>query len=116
VANAPHLPVHLGSMQFAGTERRVDLVLVVIVVVAVVAVVVVVVVVVVIVVIVVVAVVAVVVVVVVVLLLSYQPVKYQINNALDWKKGEVILTNHPAAGGSHLPDFTVITPVRMRFY
>lgn len=38
-------------------------------------------------------------------------VKYQIQNALDWKKGEVILTNHPAAGGSHLPDFTVITPV-----
>lgn len=28
-----------------------------------------------------------------------------------WKKGEVLLSNHPGAGGSHLPDFTVITPV-----
>lgn len=55
VANAPHLPVHLGAMQFA--------------------------------------------------------VKYQIENCPDWKKGEVVLSNHPAAGGSHLPDFTVITPV-----
>ncbi|XP_029033691.2 5-oxoprolinase [Osmia bicornis bicornis] len=26
-------------------------------------------------------------------------------------KGDVILANHPSAGGSHLPDFTVITPV-----
>ena len=26
-------------------------------------------------------------------------------------KGDVILSNHPAAGGSHLPDLTVITPV-----
>lgn len=25
--------------------------------------------------------------------------------------GDVILTNHPVAGGSHLPDLTVITPV-----
>ena len=25
--------------------------------------------------------------------------------------GDVILSNHPAAGGSHLPDLTVITPV-----
>ena len=25
--------------------------------------------------------------------------------------GEVLLNNHPAAGGSHLPDLTVITPV-----
>jgi 5-oxoprolinase (ATP-hydrolysing) len=25
--------------------------------------------------------------------------------------GDVILCNHPKAGGSHLPDFTVITPV-----
>lgn len=29
----------------------------------------------------------------------------------DLKEGDVILTNHPKAGGSHLPDFTVITPV-----
>ncbi|KAJ2999987.1 hypothetical protein HDV02_001244 [Globomyces sp. JEL0801] len=27
------------------------------------------------------------------------------------KEGDVLLTNHPAAGGSHLPDITVITPV-----
>ena len=26
-------------------------------------------------------------------------------------EGDVILSNHPAAGGSHLPDLTVITPV-----
>lgn len=57
VANAPHLPVHLGSMSFA--------------------------------------------------------VRYQINHlGLDGiKKGDVILANHPTAGGSHLPDMTVITPV-----
>ncbi len=28
-----------------------------------------------------------------------------------WKEGEVILANHPSAGGTHLPDITVITPV-----
>jgi 5-oxoprolinase (ATP-hydrolysing) len=38
-------------------------------------------------------------------------VKYQLKNCPDWKKGEVILSNHPAAGGSHLPDFTVISSV-----
>lgn len=27
------------------------------------------------------------------------------------KEGDVILANHPQAGGSHLPDLTVITPV-----
>jgi N-methylhydantoinase B/oxoprolinase/acetone carboxylase alpha subunit len=27
------------------------------------------------------------------------------------KPGDVILSNHPQAGGSHLPDLTVITPV-----
>ncbi|CAD7088774.1 unnamed protein product [Hermetia illucens] len=27
------------------------------------------------------------------------------------KKGDVLLSNHPQAGGSHLPDLTVITPV-----
>jgi 5-oxoprolinase (ATP-hydrolysing) len=27
------------------------------------------------------------------------------------KRGDVILANHPKAGGSHLPDLTVITPV-----
>ncbi|KAH8888017.1 hydantoinase [Thozetella sp. PMI_491] len=56
VANAPHVPVHLGSMQFA--------------------------------------------------------VKYQHNH---WKgrlqEGDVLISNHPACGGTHLPDITVITPV-----
>eukprot|EP00002_Diphylleia_rotans_P021998 TRINITY_DN4298_c0_g1_i3.p1 TRINITY_DN4298_c0_g1~~TRINITY_DN4298_c0_g1_i3.p1 ORF type:complete len:1178 (+),score=228.16 TRINITY_DN4298_c0_g1_i3:265-3798(+) len=56
VANAPHLPVHLGSMS--------------------------------------------------------ETVKWQINHLGDsWKEGEVIVTNHPQAGGSHLPDITVISPV-----
>jgi 5-oxoprolinase (ATP-hydrolysing) len=27
------------------------------------------------------------------------------------KEGDVLLTNHPIAGGSHLPDMTVVTPV-----
>ena len=30
--------------------------------------------------------------------------------------GDVILSNHPGAGGSHLPDLTVITPVSEPFY
>ena len=61
VANAPHLPVHLGSMSFA--------------------------------------------------------VRYQIEHLSKRKggegikRGDVILANHPAAGGSHLPDMTCITPV-----
>lgn len=57
VANAPHIPVHLGGMQYA--------------------------------------------------------VKFQIEHlGLEGiKRGDVILSNHPRAGGSHLPDFTVITPV-----
>eukprot|EP01130_Rhizamoeba_saxonica_P018125 TRINITY_DN8987_c0_g1_i1.p1 TRINITY_DN8987_c0_g1~~TRINITY_DN8987_c0_g1_i1.p1 ORF type:complete len:1280 (+),score=335.03 TRINITY_DN8987_c0_g1_i1:34-3840(+) len=56
VANAPHLPVHLGAMQEA--------------------------------------------------------VKWQIQHWGDsWNEGEVLMSNHPAAGGSHLPDITVITPV-----
>lgn len=56
VANAPHLPVHLGSMSFA--------------------------------------------------------VRYQIR-LLQGQifPGDVIMANHPNAGGSHLPDITVITPV-----
>ncbi|XP_064467437.1 5-oxoprolinase-like [Ornithodoros turicata] len=29
----------------------------------------------------------------------------------DLRSGDVILSNHPCAGGSHLPDLTVITPV-----
>jgi 5-oxoprolinase (ATP-hydrolysing) len=55
VANAPHLPVHLGSMQEA--------------------------------------------------------VKKQIELLESWNEGEVVISNHPCAGGSHLPDITVITPV-----
>ncbi|KAJ1350267.1 hypothetical protein KIN20_006015 [Parelaphostrongylus tenuis] len=57
IANAPHIPVHLGGMQYA--------------------------------------------------------VRYQIDSlGLDAiKEGDVILSNHPHAGGSHLPDLTVITPV-----
>lgn len=57
VANAPHLPVHLGSMSFA--------------------------------------------------------VRYQIESlGKDGiHQGDVLLANHPSAGGSHLPDITCITPV-----
>lgn len=56
VANAPHVPVHLGSMQFCVKHL------------------------------------------------------YQ-----EWKgcleEGDVLLANHPASGGTHLPDITVVTPV-----
>jgi 5-oxoprolinase (ATP-hydrolysing) len=56
VANAPHLPVHLGGMSEA--------------------------------------------------------VKAQMRRqAGNLKPGDVLVSNHPAAGGSHLPDITVITPV-----
>ncbi|KAK1859321.1 hypothetical protein I4F81_001918 [Pyropia yezoensis] len=56
VANAPHVPVHLGSMQAA--------------------------------------------------------VRYQVDLLGDtWAPGDVLLANHPSAGGTHLPDVTVITPV-----
>uniref|UniRef100_A0A5S6QWQ4 5-oxoprolinase n=1 Tax=Trichuris muris TaxID=70415 RepID=A0A5S6QWQ4_TRIMR len=56
VANAPHIPVHLGAMA--------------------------------------------------------ETVKYQCkNNRNSIREGNVLLCNHPAAGGSHLPDLTVITPV-----
>jgi 5-oxoprolinase (ATP-hydrolysing) len=56
VANAPHIPVHLGAMQEA--------------------------------------------------------VQWQMKHYGDnLRDGDIILTNHPAAGGSHLPDLTVITPV-----
>ncbi|PAA71548.1 hypothetical protein BOX15_Mlig031794g1 [Macrostomum lignano] len=54
VANAPHIPVHLGAMQ--------------------------------------------------------ETVRYQMANC-ELLPGDVILANHPRAGGSHLPDLTVITPV-----
>ncbi|XP_022798938.1 5-oxoprolinase-like isoform X3 [Stylophora pistillata] len=56
VANGPHVPMHLGSMQ--------------------------------------------------------ETVKYQIDHLGDsLNEGDVILSNHPSAGGTHLPDLTVITPV-----
>ena len=55
MANAPHLPVHLGSMQEA--------------------------------------------------------VRYQVKTLEKWSEDDVILANHPLAGGTHLPDMTVITPV-----
>ena len=56
MANAPHIPVHLGAMQ--------------------------------------------------------ETVQYQIHHhGNDLSDGDVILCNHPSAGGSHLPDLTIITPV-----
>ncbi|KAG7888502.1 hypothetical protein KL936_003714 [Ogataea polymorpha] len=56
VANAPHIPVHLGSMQYA---------------------------------------------------IQYQHELWKGK----LKKGDVLVSNHPEAGGTHLPDITVITPV-----
>ncbi|XP_007444496.1 5-oxoprolinase, partial [Python bivittatus] len=41
-----------------------------------------------------------------------ETVQFQIQNlASELREGDVILSNHPCAGGSHLPDLTVITPV-----
>ncbi|XP_050420329.1 5-oxoprolinase isoform X2 [Adelges cooleyi] len=41
-----------------------------------------------------------------------EAVQYQIKTIGDQiQEGDVILSNHPKAGGSHLPDLTVITPV-----
>lgn len=41
-----------------------------------------------------------------------EAVRFQMNHLGDkMKEGDVILCNHPSAGGSHLPDLTVITPV-----
>ncbi|KAM6900410.1 5-oxoprolinase isoform 2-T2 [Xenentodon cancila] len=41
-----------------------------------------------------------------------ETVQYQIRSlGNELKEGDVILSNHPCAGGSHLPDLTVITPV-----
>ncbi|CAJ2510615.1 Uu.00g062400.m01.CDS01 [Anthostomella pinea] len=56
VANAPHIPIHLGSMQFA---------------------------------------------------IQYQHRLWEGK----LKPGDVLLTNHPQCGGTHLPDLTVVTPV-----
>lgn len=35
----------------------------------------------------------------------------KVSQVVDMKPGDVIITNHPAFGGSHLPDITIITPV-----
>ncbi|XP_025070029.1 5-oxoprolinase [Alligator sinensis] len=41
-----------------------------------------------------------------------ETIQFQIRNlGSDLREGDVILSNHPCAGGSHLPDLTVITPV-----
>ncbi|KAK5647177.1 hypothetical protein RI129_002069 [Pyrocoelia pectoralis] len=40
-----------------------------------------------------------------------ESVQFQMRYRGTFKEGDVILSNHPAAGGSHLPDLTVITPV-----
>ncbi|MCZ6836400.1 MAG: hydantoinase B/oxoprolinase family protein, partial [Planctomycetota bacterium] len=34
-----------------------------------------------------------------------------VRQAIEMKPGDVVVTNHPRNGGSHLPDITVITPV-----
>jgi 5-oxoprolinase (ATP-hydrolysing) len=39
-----------------------------------------------------------------------EAVRWQMQNSVI-REGDVLLTNHPMAGGSHLPDITVITPV-----
>lgn len=44
-----------------------------------------------------------------------ETVRYQIQaRGKSLKDGDVLLSNHPQAGGSHLPDLTVITPVFVR--
>jgi 5-oxoprolinase (ATP-hydrolysing) len=40
-----------------------------------------------------------------------QAVKYQIENHPNISEGDVLVSNHPNAGGSHAPDITVISPV-----
>uniref|UniRef100_A0A7N5JHP5 5-oxoprolinase, ATP-hydrolysing n=1 Tax=Ailuropoda melanoleuca TaxID=9646 RepID=A0A7N5JHP5_AILME len=41
-----------------------------------------------------------------------ETVQFQIQQlGADLRPGDVLLSNHPSAGGSHLPDLTVITPV-----
>jgi 5-oxoprolinase (ATP-hydrolysing) len=36
-----------------------------------------------------------------------------VRDAVDMREGDVVLTNHPGFGGSHLPDLTTITPVHV---
>ena len=38
----------------------------------------------------------------------------RLREALPIEPGDVVVTNHPAFGGSHLPDITVVTPVHAR--
>ncbi|GAA5982313.1 hypothetical protein JCM5350_006140 [Sporobolomyces pararoseus] len=64
VSNAPHLPIHLGSMSFAVTHQ--------------------------------------------IKLLGFGENAESGNGIVE---GDVLLSNSPTAGGSHLPDITVITPV-----
>ena len=40
-----------------------------------------------------------------------EAVRSQISLNPTMQEGDVYVTNHPAAGGSHLPDITVITPI-----
>ncbi len=35
----------------------------------------------------------------------------RLSEEVAWEPGDVVVTNHPAFGGSHLPDVTVVTPV-----
>lgn len=35
-------------------------------------------------------------------------------SGIDFEEGDVIITNHPGYGGSHLPDVTIVTPVYFR--
>lgn len=43
---------------------------------------------------------------------AFPVVSFQIQNlGSALQEGDVVLSNHPRAGGSHLPDLTVITPV-----
>lgn len=68
VANAPHLPVHLGSMSFAVRYQIARL-----------------------------------------SGEAQEPDDEEQDRGIN--QGDVILANHPSAGGSHLPDMTCITPV-----
>ena len=46
------------------------------------------------------------------MMMMQDTVRHQMRSlAGDLHRGDVILANHPRAGGSHLPDLTVITPV-----
>jgi len=44
-----------------------------------------------------------------------ETVRFQMNlRRNDLKPGDVILCNDPNAGGSHLPDMTIVTPVGLK--